>query len=208
MKKLKFLTFVCASLAVAGCAQSSTDPAMVVAPDNEKSIVLAGGCFWCVEADFDKLDGVTQTISGYAGGTLANPTYKQVSHGGTGHYEVVEVRYNADKLDLETLLDYYWRHVDPTDAGGQFCDRGDSYKTAIFVKTPEERAVAEASKQLLEDSEQHADPIVTPILDYEAFWPAEEYHQDYYVKNPIRYRYYRNGCGRDSRIKELWGGRS
>ena len=166
------------------------------------SVVLAGGCFWCVEADFDKVDGVVETISGYAGGTVENPTYRQVVGGGTGHYEVVKIVYDPSKVSFRELVDHFWRTVDPTDEGGQFCDRGDSYRTAVFVAGPDERAAAEASK--VEADEALGGRVVTPILDAATFWPAEDYHQDYYIKNPGHYRFYRLGCGRDARIRDVW----
>lgn len=166
--------------------------------------IFAGGCFWCVESDFDKVDGVIETISGYTGGETPNPTYKQVSKETTGHYEAVKIVYDPSVVDYETLVDYYWRHVDPTDAGGQFCDRGQSYETAIFAVGEEQREIAEASKTEIEESGVLAKPIVTPILQADTFWPAEGYHQDYYKKNPLRYSYYRKSCGRDKRVKEVW----
>ncbi len=171
---------------------------------NTRSIVVAGGCFWCVEADFDKVDGVISTTSGFSGGDVDNPSYKQVTAGGTGHYEVVEVVYDPALVSYQELVDYFWRHVDPTDPGGQFCDRGDSYRTAVFASDPHEREIAEESKAALEASGVLANPVVTPILDREAFWPAEGYHQDYYQKNPIRYRFYRTGCGRDATLARVW----
>jgi peptide-methionine (S)-S-oxide reductase len=168
-----------------------------------ETAVFAGGCFWCVEADFDKVPGVTETVSGYTGGALANPTYERVSHGGTGHYEAVQIMYDADEVSYDELLRTFWRTVDPTDEGGQFCDRGQSYLTAVFVANEEQRAAAEASKA--EAEEALGQEIVTPILDLAEFWPAEDYHQDYYHKNPQRYNYYRWGCGRNARVEELWG---
>jgi len=168
--------------------------------------IFAGGCFWCVESDFDKVDGVIETVSGYTGGRTPNPTYKQVTHTDTGHYEAVKIVYDPSVVDYETLVDYYWRTVDPTDAGGQFCDRGDSYRTAIFAVGADQRTVAEASKSEIEDSGVLAKPIVTPILQANTFWPAEGYHQDYYKKNPLRYSYYRKSCGRDKQIKKVWAG--
>lgn len=171
---------------------------------NQADAVFAGGCFWCVESDFDKLDGVLMTISGYTGGHVNNPTYKQVSHTETGHYESVRVIYDPTVLSYAELVEYYWRHVDPTDAGGQFCDRGDSYRTAIFVETAEEREIAEASKARLDQLGTLPGEIVTPIVDRSTFWPAEDYHQDYYKAHPIRYNYYRNACGRDKRVKDVW----
>ncbi len=165
--------------------------------------VFAGGCFWCVESDFDKVPGVVSTVSGYTGGKTKDPTYRQVTAGGTGHYEAVEITYNPSKVSYEMLLAAFWRSVDPTDGGGQFCDRGQSYETAVFVANDKERALAEASKnaaQKLLDK-----PIVTPILAAAPFYEAEGYHQDYYKNNPLRYRYYRFSCGRNRTVKDLWG---
>ena len=176
---------------------------------------VAGGCFWCVEADFEKLRGVDEVVSGYTGGTVANPTYKQVTRGGTGHYEAVEIRYNPDVVSFGQLMHAFFRSIDPTDAGGQFCDRGDSYRTAIFVSNAEEQAAAETAKRRAE--RDLGRQIVTPILDAGAFYEAEEYHQDYYKKDKIvltrrgpkskaeAYKFYRNACGRDNRVRELWG---
>ena len=166
---------------------------------------FAGGCFWCVESDFDGVPGVRRTISGYTGGMLKNPSYEQVSAGGTGHREAVQVFYDPKKVSYETLLDVFWHSVDPTDAGGQFCDRGHSYETAIFANTPEQMALAEKSKKALAASGVLKAPIVTPVLRAEPFYPAEGYHQNYYRENPLRYRYYRYACGRDARLKALWG---
>ena len=163
---------------------------------------FAGGCFWCVEADFDKIDGVLATTSGYTGGAVERPSYKQVTYTETGHYEAVQVLYDPSVVDYDTLVDAFWRTVDVTDDGGQFCDRGTSYRTAVFA-TPEQREAAEASKA--EAQEALGGKIVTPILDAQAFYPAEIYHQDYYLKNPFRYRGYRAGCGRDKIVKRVWG---
>ena len=171
----------------------------------EEVATFAGGCFWCVESDFDKVPGVVRTISGYTGGLLKNPTYKQVSVGGTGHREAVQIFYDSKKVSYEKLLDIFWRSVDPTDAGGQFCDRGRSYETAIFANSPAQRRLAEASKQKLNKSGVLKKPIVTPIETAGVFYPAEDYHQDYYKKNPLRYKFYRYGCGRDARVREVWG---
>jgi peptide-methionine (S)-S-oxide reductase len=165
--------------------------------------VLAGGCFWCVESDFDHLPGVVETTSGYTGGTLDNPSYEQVSHTETGHYEAVRITFDADRLSYGDLLSYYWRTVDPTDPGGQFCDRGDSYRTAVFAKGPEQKAVAEKTRAEAEAA--LGQKIVTPILDAGIFWPAEEYHQEYYEKNSLRYAFYRRICGRDARVRDVWG---
>ncbi|MSU88235.1 peptide-methionine (S)-S-oxide reductase MsrA [Rhodobacteraceae bacterium 2CG4] len=168
-----------------------------------RKIVVAGGCFWCVEADFDQVEGVTATVSGYAGGTLDAPTYKQVVRGGTGHLEVVEISYDADVVSHERIVELFLRSIDPTDAGGQFCDRGHSYTTAVFAATPEERATAEA--EIADAAALIGAEIVTPVRDAVTFWPAEEYHQDYYRKNPLRYKSYRQGCRRDARVRQLWG---
>ena len=182
-------------------------PAQDNAPTAEgaglETVILAGGCFWCVEADFDKLPGVVDTVSGYTGGQTEAPTYKQVTYGDTGHYEAVKITYDPDAVSLETLFRAFFRSVDPLDAGGQFCDRGPSYRTAVFVEGAGERATAEAAKA--EAAETLGAEVVTPVLDEAPFWRAEAYHQDYYDKNPYQYRYYRWSCGRDARVEELWG---
>ena len=165
--------------------------------------VFAGGCFWCVESDFDKVPGVVSTVSGYTGGKTADPNYRQVTAGGTGHYEAVEITYDPAKVTYEALLTAFWHSVDPTDDGGQFCDRGQSYETAVFVANEKERRLAEASKAAAQ--KQLDRPIVTPILPAGPFFVAEDYHQDYYKNNPLRYRYYRFRCGRNSRVEEVWG---
>ncbi|MEE8333793.1 MAG: peptide-methionine (S)-S-oxide reductase MsrA [Alphaproteobacteria bacterium] len=172
---------------------------------SEAVATFAGGCFWCVESDFDGVPGVLRTVSGYTGGALQNPTYALVSAGGTGHIEAVRIFYDPQKVSYEKLLDVFWHSVDPTDAGGQFCDRGRSYETAIFANTPEQKALAEKSKKALGASGVLKAPVVTPIIDAVPFYPAEGYHQNYYRKNPIRYKLYRYGCGRDARLKSLWG---
>jgi len=166
---------------------------------------FAGGCFWCMEPPYDKLDGVISTISGYTGGTTPRPTYEQVSAGRTGHTEAVQVTYDPSKVSYEKLLDVFWHNIDPTVKDRQFCDIGSQYRSAIFVHDAEQRRLAEASKAALERTKPFKEAIVTPVVEAGAFYPAEEYHQDYYRKNPVRYRYYRSGCGRDDRLKELWG---
>ncbi|MEZ5984956.1 MAG: peptide-methionine (S)-S-oxide reductase MsrA [Hyphomonas sp.] len=178
----------------------------VSSPDAKRlsTAVFAGGCFWCVEADFDKVDGVVSTVSGYTGGTVANPTYKQVSHENTGHYEAVKVTYDPDKVSYADLVDYYFHHIDPTDAAGQFCDKGESYRSAVFVTDADQREVAETEVEMIDNSGVLGTPVVTQILDASTFWPAEDYHQDYYKKNPLKYRYYRTACGRDARVKKVW----
>ncbi|HEY9553169.1 peptide-methionine (S)-S-oxide reductase MsrA [Allosphingosinicella sp.] len=203
---------VAGALLVAACApdyqpkvESRSTQGAAVAPSGETaSAVFAGGCFWCTEADFEKVAGVISAVSGYTGGTIKSPSYEQVSSGGTGHYEAVKVTYDPARVSYEQLADYFFRTVDPTDAGGQFCDRGDSYRTAIFVDGAGQRQVAEAEKA--EADAALSDDVVTPILPAASFYEAEAYHQDYYKKNSLKYRFYRTRCGRDARLKELWGG--
>jgi len=166
--------------------------------------IFAGGCFWCMEPPFEKLDGVKEVISGYTGGTKENPTYKEVSSDTTGHAEAVEIIYNPEKVSYATLLDVFWRQIDPTDAGGQFVDRGSSYRSGIFYLTEEQRELAEKSKEELGKSGRFSKPIVTEIVPASHFYRAEEYHQDYYKKNTIRYKYYRYGSGRDQFLKKAW----
>ena len=169
------------------------------------TVVFAGGCFWCMEKPFDDLPGVTNTVSGYAGGTVADPNYRQVTAGGTGHYEVVQVTYDPALVSFDDLLQVFWVNVDPLDDGGQFCDRGASYKTAVFYQNADQRAQAEASKT--QQAERFKQPIATDVIELaEAdFYPAEDYHQNYYLENPVRYNFYRRSCGRDARLAELWG---
>ncbi|MEZ5525055.1 MAG: peptide-methionine (S)-S-oxide reductase MsrA [Pseudomonadales bacterium] len=166
---------------------------------------FAGGCFWCMEPPFDKLDGVISTTSGYMGGHVDNPAYQQVSKGGTGHAEVMQVTYDPDRISYKKLLQTFWKNVDPTDAGGQFCDRGNQYRTGIFYHSEAQRQLAQQSKTALVADKPFSDEIVTPIVQASSFYPAEEYHQNYYQKNPIRYKYYRFSCGRDARLERLWG---
>ena len=173
--------------------------------DGQAVATFAGGCFWCMEPPFDKLDGVLATTSGYTGGSKVDPTYEEVSAGGTGHFEAVQITYDPAKVSYDRLLEVFWRNVDPLDAGGQFCDRGEQYRTAIFVHDEEQRRLAEQSKQALVDSKRLDGPIVTEIVTAGPFYPAEEYHQDYYEKNPLRYKFYRWNCGRDQRLAQVWG---
>jgi peptide-methionine (S)-S-oxide reductase len=168
---------------------------------------FAGGCFWCMVHPFDELPGVVSVTSGYTGGHTKNPTYEEVSSGSTGHAEAVQVVYDPAKISYRKLLEVFWHNVDPTDADGQFCDRGTQYRSAIFYHNEEQRKAAEESLRELEKTKPFADKIVTLIVPATEFWPAEEYHQDYYKKNPLRYRFYRAGCGRDARLKALWGGK-
>ena len=165
---------------------------------------FAGGCFWCVEADFDKVPGVISTTSGYIGGSVANPTYEQVSAKTTGHAEAVEIVFDPAKISYEQLLEKFWRTIDPTTKDRQFCDAGSPYRTAIFTHGPQQAAAAQASKAALDKSKPFKEPVVTTIEAAGTFYPAEGYHQDYYKKNPVRYSYYRTSCGRDARLRELW----
>jgi peptide-methionine (S)-S-oxide reductase len=164
---------------------------------------FAGGCFWCMEPPFDKVDGVVSTTSGYTGGTKKNPSYEEVSSGGTGHAESVQVVYDPAKVSYAKLLYVYWHNVDPTVANRQFCDVGEQYRTAIFYHDAEQKRLAEESKA--EVQKKLGKPVLTQIVAASAFYAAEDYHQDYYMKNPIRYKFYRNGCGRDARLQEIWG---
>jgi peptide methionine sulfoxide reductase msrA/msrB len=166
---------------------------------------FAGGCFWCAEADFEKLPGVVKVISGYTGGQKKNPTYEEVSAGTTGHVEAVQVYYDPARVSYEALLDYFWRHIDPTDDGGQFVDRGSQYRSAIFYHNEAQKRLAEKSKEALSRSGKFAKPIVTEIRPFTVFYKAEEYHQDYYKKNPLRYKFYRYGSGRDQFLEKIWG---
>jgi len=168
-----------------------------------ESVVFAGGCFWCMEKPFEVLNGVSSVTSGYAGGHVKNPTYKQVSAGGTGHAEVVQVFYDPRKVSFEELLYVYWRNVDPLDGQGQFCDRGSSYRPAIFYRTDEQRKLAELSRKKV--AEILGNRVEVQIEPLEAFYPAEDYHQNYYKENKIRYWYYRKRCGRDARLEDVWG---
>jgi peptide-methionine (S)-S-oxide reductase len=172
---------------------------------DSKTAIFAGGCFWCMEPPFDKLPGVTATISGYTGGRTVNPSYEQVSSGSTGHAEAVQVIYDPKKVSYEKLLEVFWVNIDPTVKDRQFCDSGNQYRTGIFYSDEAQRKAAEASKAAIEKSKPFKQAIVTPIEMAGAFYAAEDYHQDYYKKNPVRYNFYRTGCGRDARLKELWG---
>jgi peptide-methionine (S)-S-oxide reductase len=199
------LLSLCAALLL-GCGAS---PQAASTPQSDASnraeAIFAGGCFWCTEADFDKVPGVLQTTSGYMGGHVPNPTYEQVSAGNSGHIEVVQVIYDTTQTSYAKLLEAFWPTIDPLNGDGQFCDRGPHYRSVIFYATAEERALAEASKAALQASGKLPGDIKTEILASSTFYPAEDYHQDYYQRNPLRYAYYRNGCGRDQRLEQLWG---
>lgn len=211
---LGYCVWVLLMLAImAGCQQSAnrdltgTDY-QASQPSTEANLeiaIFAGGCFWCTEADFDKVPGVINTVSGYIGGTVANPTYKQVTKGKTGHIEAVKIYFDPTKINYAKLLAAYWPTIDPITANGQFCDSGPQYRSAIFYLDTYQQMQAEASKSALVASGHFNQPVVTEILPATQFYPAEEYHQDYYLKNPVRYSYYRSRCGRDVRLDQLWG---
>ena len=189
---------------IAGSAQAQA-PATATAPNaGQATAIFAGGCFWCIEKDFEKLPGVIAVESGYTAGKVKNPSYEAVSAGGTGHAEAVRVIYDPKKVGYPQLVEYFWRHIDPTVKDRQFCDVGAQYRSGIYWQNESERAVAEASRDALLKSARFK-VIYTELAPATAFWPAEEYHQDYYKKNPIRYNYYRAACGRDARVAELWG---
>ncbi len=177
-----------------------------LAAQDEAKATLAGGCFWCMEPPYDELDGVISTISGYSGGHVEDPTYQEVVSGNTGHLEVVQITYDPSVVSYEELLDVFWVNIDPVDGGGQFCDRGQQYTSAIFYHNEEQRRLAEESREEIAESNDFGmRRIQTDIRPLEEFYRAEEYHQDYYRKNPLRYNLYRTGCGRDQRLEELWG---
>jgi peptide-methionine (S)-S-oxide reductase len=193
---------LCAALAAAPACSAATET------DSENGLAratFAGGCFWCMEPPFDEVDGVVSTTSGYSGGAEKDPTYKQVSAGATGHTEVVQVLYDPATVSYEQLLEVFWRNIDPTTADRQFCDWGSQYRTGIFYHDEEQRSLAEASKRQIEESGRLGAPIVTEITAFTAFYPAEEYHQDFYKKNPVHYKRYRTGCGRDETLRRIWG---
>lgn len=181
---------------MAGLAAAQSDDGLARA-------TFAGGCFWCMEPPYDQVEGVVETISGFSGGHVENPSYQQVVRGGTGHLEVVQVAYDPEKVSYEELLDIYWRNVDPFDGSGQFCDRGEGYRPAIFVHDRAQESAARESMQAMR--QRFAGPIAVIIEPFEAFYPAEAYHQNYYENNPVRYRYYRWRCGRDQRLDAVWG---
>ena len=193
------------STALLAAAFGAPAATTVTVPPGHAVATFAGGCFWCMEPPYDKLPGVVSTTSGYIGGTKANPTYQEVTSGTSGHTEAVQVVYDPKKISYERLLEVFWHNVDPTVKDRQFCDSGSQYRTSVFYHDAAQRQAAEASKAAVEKSKPFKEPIVTPIVMASTFYPAEDYHQDYYKKNPVRYQLYRNGCGRDARLKELWG---
>lgn len=169
-----------------------------------KKATFAGGCFWCMEHPFEKMDGVKEVISGYTGGTIKNPTYEEVSAGRSGHLEAVQITFDPEKISYKKLLEVFWKQINPTDAGGQFVDRGPQYRSAIFYHDAAQKKEAEESRKKLQATGRHGKPIVTEILPAETFYPAEKYHQDYYKKNPARYRIYRFHSGRDRYLEGIW----
>jgi peptide-methionine (S)-S-oxide reductase len=199
MKRLLATLLLAAGLMVGPSGAQDTAP-----PPLAKA-TFAGGCFWCMEPPFDELAGVVSTTSGYTGGQQDHPTYEQVSAGGTGHAEAVEILYDPAKISYERLIEVFWHNIDPLDASGQFCDRGDQYRTAIFTHDAARFQAAQASKRALEDSQRLGKLIQTEIVSASTFFPAEDYHQDFYQKHPLKYKFYRYSCGRDSRLRELWG---
>ncbi|PSJ22073.1 peptide-methionine (S)-S-oxide reductase [Halomonas sp. ND22Bw] len=188
--------------AFAGPATAESDSTAIDGPAKE-SAVFGGGCFWCVEEAYDKVEGVVATTSGFAGGELENPSYEQVSSGDTDHIEVVKVEYDPERVDYRTLLYVFWRNIDPFAVNRQFCDRGRPYQSAIFPENADQRALAEATRDAM--AERFGREIGVEILDFTAFYPAETYHQDYYDKNPVRYNFYKSACGREDRLQEVWG---
>jgi peptide-methionine (S)-S-oxide reductase len=188
-----------------GGASAKTDPPQQASGAGISHAYLAGGCFWCLETAFEGVPGVVSVVSGYTGGPEKNPTYAQVSADQTGHYESVDVAYDAKQISYEKLLDIFWHNIDPTQGDGQFCDRGPQYRSAIFARDAAQRAAAEKSKREIKASGRLKAPIVTAILPAGEFWPAEDYHQDFWKKSPVRYKSYRFGCGRDQRLDAIWG---
>src|SRR4030043_1291184 len=208
--KILFLLLVLILVAVYGCQKSDivqqrAKNDMVKEDVTIEKATFAGGCFWCTEADFEKLPGVVKVISGYTGGKKENPTYEEVSSGTTGHVEAIQVYYDPSKITYEQLLEYFWKHVDPTDLGGQFVDRGQQYRSAIFYHDEEQKRLAEKSKEALDKSGRFSKTVVTEIIKFSKFYDAEGYHQDYYKKHSLKYSYYRHGSGRDQFLSKVWG---
>ena len=201
---MRGITTHLAFLLVVGAGVGAT-PGDAEEPPTSAVATFAGGCFWCMEPVFDALEGVISTTSGYTGGTLRSPTYEEVSSGSTGHTEAIQVRYDPARVSYERLLEVYWRNIDPTVSNRQFCDRGTQYRTAIFYHDEAQRLAAEKSRAELDSSGAFAVAIATDIVAAGPFYPAEDYHQDYYLKNPVRYQRYHDACGRDERLEELWG---
>jgi peptide-methionine (S)-S-oxide reductase len=211
MNHFRYLSHQIAALALLTCATFASAQQAATAPTGQATTakaIFAGGCFWCVESDFDKVPGVLSTTSGYIGGNTVNPTYEQVSNKQTGHAEAVQIVFDPAKVSYEKLVEHFWRTIDPTTKDRQFCDAGSPYRTAIFAVDAAQLATATASRAALEKSKPFKEPVVTEVVAAGAFYAAEDYHQDYYKKNPVRYNYYRSSCGRDARLKQLWGGQA
>ena len=206
MAPIKTTSFVLTlSLFAATFSISSADDKPAVTNQETAIATFAGGCFWCMEGPFDKLTGVISTTSGYTGGHTKNPTYKQTSSGNTGHTEAVQIVYDPTQVSYEKLLDVFWHNIDPTTPDQQFCDRGSQYRSEIFYHGDQQKNLADASKYALNNNKPFKQPIVTQITKASTFYAAEDYHQNYYKKNPVRYKYYRYSCGRDKRLEALWG---
>ena len=210
IRQLNFMIVLLLSVLILNACRQTDEPIAVSATSqmlekNLETAIFAGGCFWCTESDFDNLSGVVSTTSGYIGGTVVNPSYDQVVAGKTGHVEAVKILFNNTKTSFSKLLAAYWLTIDPLTTNQQFCDAGSQYRSAIFYRDSDQKQLAENSKKALEASGRFNQPIVTEILPATEFYRAEEYHQDYYIKNPLRYAYYRKNCGRDKRLEELWG---
>jgi peptide-methionine (S)-S-oxide reductase len=207
MRRIGAFVAIALTTVLSSCAMPDKMPAAQAIPDdpNLAKATFAGGCFWCMEPPFDALPGVVATISGYTGGHTSNPTYFDVAMGFTGHVEAVQVLYDPKRVRYEQLLEVFWRNVDPTTNDGQFCDRGPAYRSSIFYHDAEQLRAAETSKATLERSKKFPEPVMTRIAMATTFYPAEEYHQDFYIRNPVRYSFYRLRCGRDARLEALWG---
>jgi peptide methionine sulfoxide reductase msrA/msrB len=208
--KILFLLLVVMLMVINGCQKSDIVQQGVRNDMNKEDVAIrkatfSGGCFWCTEADLEKLPGVVKVISGYTGGNKENPTYEEVSSGTTGHVEAVQVYYDPSKITYEKLLDFFWKHIDPTDPGGQFVDRGPQYRSVIFYHDEDQKRLAEKSKETLDKSGRFNKPVVTEIIEFTKFYEAEEYHQDYYKKHPLKYSYYRYWSGRDQFLSKVWG---
>jgi len=205
MKFQMLFTALAAVLAVAFGLGFAADPTKGVGHPNQEKATFAGGCFWCMEHPFDELEGVISVTAGYTGGQKKDPTYEEVSSGTTGHAESVQIIYDPGKIAYAKLLGVFWRNIDPTVENRQFCDTGTQYRSAIFYHNEEQKRLAEESKKMVEKSGRFKSPLYTEIVSASQFYPAEEYHQHYYKKNPVRYKFYRYNCGRDERLRELWG---
>ncbi len=201
---LQMLWLAALTLGAPALSAAQAQPKPAAKPATAK-VIFAGGCFWCMEEAYDPVPGVIATVSGYMGGKTKNPTYEQVSTGHTGHAEVVQVEYDPAKVSYQKLLEVFWRNVDPTQKDGQFCDHGSQYRSAVFYHDEEQKRLAEASKAALQKNKPFKGEIVTEIAKAAEFYPAEGYHQDFYQKNPVRYKFYKSGCGREARLTQLWG---